>query len=379
MYLNRVKSLPPQPPSPQPAPQCYQLPRPSPLPSVSFAVSTTGTAYIAVSWAVTGDTTYLLSFDVTYQKLGELNPTTQKFPVDKSKRDYRLDGLVHDTTYLVCLEALIQSSRPITSCVTQSTMKDTGVTMGPQTGDSNEVGIIVGVVVGGVVAIVIIVLVLIILLRNRDHMKKTPPPAQPVHFTRTPQDAPRVGYDSKRFSKPKKESANGHVNITVISDGKHNSRISAGSYQEVRNDSKVNNNLYPNTVNFPEGAHGSTPDWKMQNTKVPFSQNPHHMQPSAQSRYVNNPTKMNRAPAAPSYVNTDRQNAYNDHYANSMEARPLPKTPNNKPLSDKSSGFLNHGFTHSPTDSSSFCYTNEPQSGHDSVYNELDYDSGTVV
>ncbi|KAK3104163.1 hypothetical protein FSP39_024954 [Pinctada imbricata] len=101
----------------------------TPLPEVSVSISTIGSTYITVSWDVTGDTSNLLQFTVSYQKLGELNPMTYIVPMDKGAllNDYRIDGLVPESTYLICVDATIQSSKPVVSCVTKSTARETVV------------------------------------------------------------------------------------------------------------------------------------------------------------------------------------------------------------------------------------------------------------
>ena len=350
-HLCAKHSRQPPPPLPPPQPQRHlPLPYPDP-PSVSTSPNI-GSDYITVVWAASGDLTNLAQYYVEHTKLGDSSAQQIRVPQDRTKTSYRLINLDSDTSYQICLETVINNAANDYQCVTRRTSAaptTDAVTQKPEA--SENVGIIIGAVVGSVIAVVVIIAVLVILIKYRKPPHKKPPPINAVQFTRTPDGVPRTGYDSKRFSRPKKGMANGEVQITTISDGKHvdNSRISAGSYQNINPDAKVHDdpNPYPSGGKMPQGANGYSHDVKI-HQKMPFSQNPHHMQPSPKSRYVNAPTSAKKSPAPkkPHYVNNDRSKAYlepTDHYTNSIDSRPLPKTPN-RPLSDNSSGFLNHGI-----------------------------------
>jgi hypothetical protein len=148
------------------------------------------------------------------------------------------------------------------------------------------------------------------------------------------------------------KKANGE--LETVSNGKIDfSRLSGGSYSNI--DPTVSNDPYPTKGATGGGGREAS---KQQHVKLPQEHKPRDS--SDHSRY----TRMPGAPPPSTHYVNEVRTAEPDHYTNAVETRPLPQTPNSKPLSDASGGgFLNHGFAPSP----------------DTEYHELNFDSGTVV
>lgn len=321
-----------------------------PLPDIRFGISSETTNTIVISWTVSGDMTYLKNFLVQYKQLGINNPQVKSFPLDKSKRDHPITGLNPGSRYEICffIELTESSKQILISCPTGTT-KGSGftdvATTAANTGSDDKTAEIVGGVLGGILFIALIVVLLfvfVIFRKKKDDKSPLPPPNGhiiPIGY----QTQPRPTSQPKVFVR----KANGEMQIMSISNGNLDSSrlsgLSAGSYQNI-DDTAVSNDPYP-TKGATGGGGGRDP--KQLNVKLPPEQKPEGRSRDSAGRYTVMPTA-----AKPNYVNeVNRMMVQPDHYANAVETRPLPHTPNRDTMSQSSGGgFLNHGFSSSPTD-----------------------------
>ncbi|XP_052702147.1 insulin-like growth factor-binding protein complex acid labile subunit [Crassostrea angulata] len=319
-----------------------------PLPDIRFGISSETKNTIVISWTVSGDMTYLKNFLVQYKQLGINNPQEKSFPLDKSKRDHPITGLNPGSRYEICffIELTGSSKQILISCptgTTQGSLTDVATTEA-NTGSDDKTVEIVGGVLGGVLFIALIVVLLFVFVICRKKKEDKPPlPLPNGHITPIGyQNQPRPTSQPKVFVR----KANGEMQVMTISNGNLDSSrlsgLSAGSYQNI-DDTAVSNDPYP-TKGATGGGGGRDP--KQLSVKLP----PEH-KPEGGSRDAGRYTVMPTAPK-PNYVNeVNRMMAPADHYTNAVETRPLPQTPNRDPMSHSSGGgFLNHGFSSSPTD-----------------------------
>ena len=334
-----------------------------PLPDIQFGISSASRTTIVISWLVTGDMTYLQNFLVQYKQLGINDPELKSFQVDRSKRDHAITGLAFGSSYEICFYIKVIYSTPqdvLVKCSIGQTQDIPDPTTPSTVGDSeantgDDTVKIVGGVLGGfaIIALVVILFFVFITCRRKD----TKPPLPPPNGNIIP-----VGYQSRPTSQPKVfvRKANGEMQVMNISNGKlDTSRISGGSYQNI-NLNAVSDDPYPTKGATGGGAERDRPNSKQLQVNLPQEQ-----KPGEKTRDPDRYTKMpNTNNGIIHYVNEPQRRHEPEHYTNAVEARPLPQTPHTNPLSSSGGGFLNHGFTSSPTD-------NE--------YYEIDSCSGTVV
>ncbi|XP_056020540.1 chaoptin-like isoform X2 [Ostrea edulis] len=322
-----------------------------PKPDVQFGISSITKDTIVISWTVSGDTTYLKNFQVSYKRLAVNNPDLKIFRTDKSKRDHPITGLNPGSSYEICfyIELTVSSSPSFVSCLTDQTQDNTVATTASNIGSDDNTGKIVGGVLGGFAFIALLVVLFIlytIFMRKKD--TKPPLPLPAANIT-------NIGFQSRPTSQPRVFIKKANGDLETVSNGKIDfSRLSGGSYSNI--DPTVSNDPYP-TKGATGGGREREPS-KQQHVKLPHEHQP--KEASDNSRY----TRMPGAPPSNTHYINEVRMEEPDHYTNAVETRPLPQTPGNKPLSNSSGGgFLNHGFAQSP----------------DTEYHELNYDSGTVV
>lgn len=320
-----------------------------PLPDIRFGISSETKNTIVISWTVSGDMTYLKNFLVQYKQLGINNPQEKSFPLDKSKRDHPITGLNPGSRYEICffIELIGSSKQILISCptgTTQGSLPDVATTAA-NTGSDDKTFEILGGVLGGAlfIAIIVVLLFVFVLCRKKQNDKSPLPPPNghitPIGY----QNQPRPTSQPKVFVR----KANGEMQVMTISNGSLDSSrlsgLSAGSYQNI-DDTAVSNDPYP-TKGATGGGGGRDP--KQLNVKLPPEHKPEGGSRESGGRYTVMPTA-----AKPNYVNeVNKMMAQPDHYTNAVETRPLPQTPNRDPMSHSSGGgFLNHGFSSSPTD-----------------------------
>ncbi|XP_061174001.1 leucine-rich repeat-containing protein 15-like [Saccostrea echinata] len=338
-----------------------------PVPDIQLVISNVNEKTIVISWTVVGDMTYLKNFRVQYKQLGVDNPEIKTFPIDISKRDHPISGLLPASRYQICfyIDLTDSTTQKLIGCLTQQTKPEvpTVATTAANTGSDNT-GTIVGGVLGGflLIALVVLVFVLYIIWQRRNKEKQKPPPLPPA----TGNVMPIAMNQHRPTSQPKVyiRKANGELEVMTISNGVNDSsRFSAGSYQNVDLNA-VSNDPYPTkgATGGEVGAERREPS-KQQHVKLPPENKPNGTF-QEKPRY----TQMPGAPSLPNthYINEVNRMAERDHYSNGVETRPLPQTPNSQSISTISGGgFLNHGFSSSPTET---------------VYNEIDHNNtGTVV
>ncbi|XP_062621393.1 leucine-rich repeat-containing protein 15-like isoform X1 [Saccostrea cucullata] len=344
-----------------------------PVPDVKVVITNVIENTIVLSWTVTGNMTYLKNFRVQYNQLGVDNPEIKTFPLDKSKRDHPISGLKPASRYQICFYVdLTDLTQKLIGCFTQQT-KPGGVFPvttppynEPNTGSDDNTGTIVGGVLGGFlfIALVVLIFVLYVIWQRQKKEKEKPPPLPP------PTGITPIAINQHRpTSQPKVyiRKANGELEVMTISNGisSDSSRFSAGSYQNVDLNA-VSSDPYPTKGATGGGASAErTEPYKQQHVKLPPEQKPNGTFQD-KPRYTQMPG-MSPHPKT-HYINEVNRMAERDHYSNAVETRPLPQTPNSQPISTISGGgFLNHGFSSSPTETHS-------------VYNEIDpNNTGTVV
>ncbi|CAG2255466.1 unnamed protein product [Mytilus edulis] len=358
-----------------------------PLPVISLSVGERNELYLSLSWNVL-NADQLSKFFITHQQLGtsETNDPTE---VDSNQRQWTLN-LDYDKDYSICIKAKTTDNR-VTVPDCKNSLGGIKTTFAPTASPSTGLGSgeIAAIGAGCALVLILIVVILFFLIRyqTRPKYKDTPP----VHFTAF---AARqtTGYDSKRFSKPKKPQANGDLIVSAISSGKTgepsspNSRHSAGSYQYLNENQMIN--IQPH-LNNGKGASGTSPPGYYQITNNPkhaapqgYLNDPRMKQRENQGYLKDSDLKENRnlrdsssnkprydktpgqlkgqAPQPHSYVN-DHQGSPPSVYTNDIKDRPLPKPRTKHYENNNTAGFLNHGFdidspTHSPKDSPSDHY-----------------------
>ena len=330
-----------------------------PLPIIIFTITGRVESEVLTSWT-TQNTDQLKGFIITSELSSSSNiESSQK--VDASLRQYKILLFHVDQDYTLCIKATTTDGRTTTpecqnyiaSLVSTSMFPPVNPPGGLTDGEKAAIG------TGSAILIILIVLIIVFLLRyqNKPKYKDTPP----VHFTAVAR--PAVGYDSKRFSKPKKGAkVNGDIIISAISSGKTvepsspNSRHSAGSYQYLNENQMVNQQPH---LNYTKGANGTTNDLnpsgyqnnikqrelqghlKDQNLKT------NSLEKSGQSRYDRTPGYghvKGQAPKQPHQYVNDRQYTSDSVYTNDIKDRPLPKPRIKHYENNNSTGFLNHGF-----------------------------------
>lgn len=312
------------------------------LPTLLFTTASSTTDTIQLTWSVVGDKSYIATYTVTYEKLGTAS-NQKSITIDRDKTSYPLTGLDSGSQYEVCIFALYINGHPssVPRCEAESTKKDTSSTLAPAPQDDGlHPGIIAGIAIAVVIVILVIIAFIYILLRTNQRQKRPTPPPPVIEATSfAPVGTPRTGYDSKRFSKPKKNvEQNGKgLQVNVISNGKTDepNRVSAGSYQFLNENQRLSREQMPSSSKMG-GANGTSHDIKPARTsKGKYVNEPETPPPSYNNLYHNEPVP-SQSP---------------DHYINNLDARPLPKKPHS--YENSSSGFLNHGF--SPE------FSNDPQ------------------
>ena len=356
-----------------------------PLPIINFKITGRVGSEVLTSWT-TQNTDQLKGFIITSEHSSSGNVESSD-DVDALLRQYKIFLLHVDQDYRLCIKATTTDGRTtIPECQNYIALELTPLPpivnpSGLTDGEKSAIG------AGSTILIILIVLIIVFLLRyqNKPKDKDTPP----VYFTVIPR--PAVGYDSKRFSKPKKGTkVNGDIIISAISSGKTgepsspNSRHSAGSYQYLNENQMVNPQPH---FNYTKGANGTTNDLnpsgyqnnikqrelqghrKDQNIKT----NVNSLEKSGQSRYDRTPGHghvKGQAPKQPHQYVNDRQHTSDSVYTNDIKDRPLPKPRIKHYENNNSSGFLNHGFDlDSPT-----CNTQT-----ESTYSEINPDLETQI
>lgn len=353
-----------------------------PLPIITLSIDGRNELYVSLSWTVQ-NIDQLSKFFITHQQLAtsETNDPTE---VDANQRQWTLP-LENHKDYSICIKAKTTDNRvTVPDCKNSlgGIVTTFAPTASPSTGLSS--GEIVAIGAGVALLIILIVVILFFLIRyqTRPKYKDTPP----VHFTAF-NARPTTGYDSKRFSKPKKPQANGDLIVSAISSGKTgeplspNSRHSAGSYQYLNENQMIN--IQPH-LNNGKGANGTSRDLSSPPGYYQVTNNPKYAAPqgylndprikqrevqgylkdsnlkenrnlndssSNKSRYDKTPGQLKgHAPQPHSYIN-DPQKSPPSIYTNDIKDRPLPKPRTKHYENNNSAGFLNHGFDiDSPTD-----------------------------
>ncbi|XP_063428014.1 slit homolog 3 protein-like [Mytilus trossulus] len=360
-----------------------------PLPVISLNIGVRDEQGLSFSWNVLNED-QLSKFFITHQQLGT-SETNDPVQVDSNQRQWTLN-LDYHKDYSICIKAKTTDNR-VTVPDCKNSLGGIKTTFAPTASPSTGLGSgeIAAIGAGCALVLILIVVILFFLIRyqTRPKYKDTPP----VHFTAFAA-RPTTGYDSKRFSKPKKPHANGDLKVSAISSGKTgepsspNSRHSAGSYQYLNENQMIN--IQPH-LNNGKGASGTSRDLPSPPGYYQITNNPKHAAPQG---YLNDPhmkqrenqgylkdsdSKENRnlrdsssnkprydktpgqlkgqAPQPHSYVN-DHQGSPPSVYTNDIKDRPLPKPRTKHYENNNTAGFLNHGFdldspTQSPTDSPS--------------------------
>lgn len=328
-----------------------------PLPIITFKITGRVGSEVLTSWT-TQNTNQLKGFIITSEHSSS-GIIESSHDVDASLRQYKILLFLVDQDYRLCIKATTTDGKTtipvcqiyIASLVSTSLPPQVDSQGGLTDGEKAAIG------AGSAILIILIVLIIVFLLRyqNKPKYKDTPP----VHFTAVAR--PAVGYDSKRFSKPKKGAkVNGDIIISAISSGKTgepsspNSRHSAGSYQYLNENQMVNQQPH---LNHTKGANGTTndlnPSGYQNNIKQREVQGRHpnlktnSLEKSGQSRYDRIPGHghvKGQAPKQPHQYVNDRQHTSDSVYTNDIKDRPLPKPRIKHYENNNSTGFLNHGF-----------------------------------
>lgn len=331
-----------------------------PLPDIVLSIDSRNKYNLQISWTVSGT---VHQFYITQEELGSGVPPTQT-AVDSINRQWTLQIKDH-TDYRICIQASTSDNRntvPVCKDSLGHIVSTQGPTESPQTGLSPGEVAAIGGGTGLMIVLIVVILFFLIRYQNRPKYKDTPP----VQFTAVAR--PTTGYDSKRFSKPKRSpQANGDLIISAISSGKTepsspDSRHSAGSYQHLNENQMVD--IQPH-LKYQNGAHGVSNHHQSNGyyNKQPEIQgylkeynaeDKHgHLKGVAEnrsnSRYDKTPSQQNGLlnKKAHSYANDTHNTSV---YTNDINNRPLPK-PQTKHYENNSAGFLNHGFDlDSPTE-----------------------------
>lgn len=348
-------------------PSTTPIPTP-PLPIITLSIVSRDQYNLQISWTATGT---INKFFLTQQELGSSN-LIANITIDHMIRQWTLLSKVH-LDYKICIKATTDDNRS-TVPVCKDSLGDIHIstvrpTESPQTGFTS--GEIIGISVGGLVLLILFFGILFFLIRYQTRptkYKDTPP----VQFTAVPR--PTFGYDSKRFSKPKKSpQANGDLIVSAISSGKTvpsspDSRHSAGSYQYLNENQMLDiqpHLKYANGANGGSNPHsGPGKAHNVQGYLKTLDGNPSSPKDTGgDSKGKNSPgnTKNFRYDKTPGQLNglvhnkphsyaNDPHNTTQGVYTNDIQDRPLPK-PRTKHYENNSAGFLNHGFDlDSPTD-----------------------------
>jgi len=342
-----------------PAPTSSVVPT-VPLPIIIFKINGRHGSEVLTSWT-TQNTDQLKGFIITSEHSSSGN-IESSHDVDTSLRQYNILLFHVDQDYRLCIKATTTDGRTTIPVCQNYIALLVSTSLPPWT--ENPPGGLTGgekaaIGAGSAILIILIALIIVFLLRyqNKPKYKDTPP----VHFTAVTR--PAVGYDSKRFLKPKKGAkVNGDIIISAISSGKTgepsspNSRHSAGSYQYLNENQMVN--IQPH-LNYTKGANGTTNDinpfgyqnnikqrelqghLKDQNLKT------NSLEKSGQSRYDRTSGHghvKGQAPKQPHQYVNDRQHTSDSVYTNDIKDRPLPKPRIKHYENNNSTGFLNHGF-----------------------------------
>ncbi len=213
-----------------PAPECKPIvattlkpeitPSPTPQPGISSTTKPTivstsqpilliftqvTSSSAVVGWTV--ESTAIVGFTLEYRKFGSTNHI-DSFTLAPSVRQHHLEDLEPAMDYVVCLTTEMQTNIAIeeTSCndiTTKEVMPDSEEVKGPV-----NTNIIIGSILGALAFIVLLVLLGFLVVRCRSdgspfnkHLTMKKPPILP---SRT--EMPRMGYNSKRFSRGSKSA-----------------------------------------------------------------------------------------------------------------------------------------------------------------------------
>lgn len=164
---------------------------------ILVAVENTTDSVIHISWSVIGAHD-ITGFSIQYFNI-EFEDDVTYHETDAQARNYYIEDLEHTTSYYICVAVI--DSNPDTehqySCVEAKTEPK----LRPVTEDTSSTAIIVAAILGAVFVVgVILVVVFIVRWRCRKQHEDD----EGGFAVR--QGVPQVGYNSKRFSKPKPDS-----------------------------------------------------------------------------------------------------------------------------------------------------------------------------
>ena len=152
---------------------------------------------VGLIWQVLGGTVTSFLIEAMEAGANETVPPVFQEGVDATQRNITVDGLSPGTKYTLCVTAYYQQEDipRLTECINSTT---DGSNL-PVTSKPSELAIILGSVVGVFLFIVLLVIVILV-------VRRTSAAAHPYDKGGLPEsraDLPTMGYNSKRFSKPR--------------------------------------------------------------------------------------------------------------------------------------------------------------------------------
>lgn len=171
---------------------------------------------LKVTWQLGGlySSVQIDSFKITYQLVNSLEPREETEPIQSDKREKILENLQENTKYLVCIWLKVKGEKEYTSknCTSAFTQP---VKTTSEPSSSSTVSIALGVVFGLLAVFLIIGIIIFILFKKRK-AKKDIQHTYDKPVTNSDPELPRLGRDSKRYTKSPRSKSNANSTTNLI-------------------------------------------------------------------------------------------------------------------------------------------------------------------